>query len=319
MLFLARHGQLFPVDIQDPDLRLVDVISAGDGGYLEQGFGYLRSLILGVDVAYENGKTARFGGRVVKNVTGFDLTKLVVGGRGVFGLPYFAFLRLAAKPEAVLNLILDGRSAADLLFVASKLAASGLPLTALELVESQAANQAYSYALIVQIAGVHGLVAEVFKQVRLLVGNQPITELAADQLGQAYPALVRPQTLGLEISLSKASAAALIDHLAGFGERGLLRYRQGLGRLFIDCPDQSILDKVDKLVRDFLFDTKVKTGGNALAEFDQATIARVAAPFYFSSTCERSGEGELGRIISDLRRTFDPLGCFGCGVTFHGR
>src|ERR1700722_7762715 len=66
---LAEHGQMFPVDVH-PDVRLIDVISSGDGGYLEQGFGYMRSLILGLELAYAGGKCAKLGGRVVKNVTG---------------------------------------------------------------------------------------------------------------------------------------------------------------------------------------------------------------------------------------------------------
>jgi hypothetical protein len=276
-----------------------------------------------VELAYEGGKNARIGGRVVKNVSGFDLTKLIVGGRGVFGIAHFAFLRLFARPEATLNLVLEGPGAADLLFLASKLAASGLPLTALELLENITAAQSYSYVLVVQISGTRSLVAEVSKQIRLLAGEEKaqvsIAELGQGELAEAFPAMVQPPTIYLEVSLSRASAAALIDHLASFPGRGKLRYRQAMGRLFLDCPDQPTLEKASKLVGDFLSETKVKTGGNALAEFDQAVVGKTVGPLQFSSSSERASDADIAQVIGNLRHTFDPLACFGQGVTFHGR
>ncbi|MBU6451338.1 MAG: FAD-binding oxidoreductase [Cyanobacteria bacterium REEB67] len=320
---LAEHGQLFPVDLQERDCRLIDVINRGDGGYLEQGYGYLRSSILGVELVYEGGKNVRLGGRVVKNVTGFDLTKLVVGGRGAFGIPHFAYLRLFARPEATLNFVLEGRGAADLLFLASKLGACGVPLTALELVEKINVAQNYSYVLIVQIGGTRLHVAEISKQIRLLVNQEKehvsILELSCEELAEAYPVMVRTADISLEVSLSRASASALIDHLASFAERGTLRYRQAMGRLFLDCPDASTLANAAHLVGDFLSSTKRKTGGNALAEFDQAIVGKSVGPFIFSSSAERTGDADIASVIGNLRRTFDPLACFGQGVTFHGR
>ena len=64
-----------------------------------------------------------------ENVTGFDLTKLIVGGRGIFGIPYLAHLRLFAKAPARRLFAVIKKSAADLLLVAAKLLLSGLPGT----------------------------------------------------------------------------------------------------------------------------------------------------------------------------------------------
>ncbi|MBS1992928.1 MAG: FAD-binding oxidoreductase [Cyanobacteria bacterium SZAS LIN-3] len=320
---LAEHNQFFPVDTSAQNLSLIDVIAAGDGGYLEQGFGYLRSQVLGLELAYEGGKCAKMGGRVVKNVTGFDLTKLVVGGRGVFGLPYLAHLRLSATPAERLNFVVASKSAAELLFVAVKLAASGLPLGALELLESASRAEAgdEAYSLVIQALGTKALVADVSAQVAEHLKAQGLTarELSYDGLVSTFPGLVNPAAAGIELSLSRASAAALIDHLAAVGERGQLRYRPAMGRLFLDCPDAASAEKAFAVVSDFLSNTRLKTGGNALAEFDQTIISRSNPPYRFSSHSPRANDAAFGHLVSRLRDTFDPLRCFNPGVTFHDR
>ena len=62
----TEHGQIFPVDVESGDVSLIVLIASGDGGYLEQGFGHMRLLVLGLEVAYGDGKCAKLGGRVVK-------------------------------------------------------------------------------------------------------------------------------------------------------------------------------------------------------------------------------------------------------------
>jgi len=322
---LAEHNQFFPVDIKDSKVRLIDVIASGDGGYLEQGYGYVRSQILGLELAYEGGKCAKLGGRVVKNVTGFDLTKLVVGGRGIFGLPYLAHLRLSAAAPERLTFVVSKKSPSDLLLMAVKLAASGLPLSALELVESSSYEDE-PYSLIIQAMGNKSLVADLAAQIRGHLKGYSVRELSYESLIEVFPDLVYPYSTssgaetktGLELSLSKASAAALIEHLSAISQRGKLRYRPGMGRLFLDCADLATQEKAFQIVRDFLSSSNVKTGGNALAEFESATISAFTLPYKFSSHSQRAGDSAFAQLVDRLRGTFDPLKCFNPGVTFHG-
>jgi len=322
---LAEHKQFFPLDVKDESVKLIDVIASGDGGYLEQGFGYLRSQVLGLELGYEMGKRAKLGGRVVKNVTGFDLTKLVVGGRGIFGLPYLAHLRLSATPVERLTFVVSKKSPSDLLLMAVKLSASGLPVSALELVEAAVSNNLAeagaeeAYHLIIQVMGNKSLVADVATQIREQLKGCRVKELSYDSLIETFPSLVRAAApFSLEVSLSKASAAALIEHLSAVGQRGKLRYRPGMGRLFLDCADQAEQEKAFNVVRDFLSNSKVKTGGNALAEFESAIISLSSPPYKFSSHSQRTGDAAFGQVVERLRTTFDPLKCFNPGVTFHG-
>src|SRR5262245_44284228 len=63
------------------------------------GFGRPRDVVLGCEVVLADGLRTRCGGRVVKNVTGYDMAKLYVGSLGAIGVITGAWLRLAPKPE----------------------------------------------------------------------------------------------------------------------------------------------------------------------------------------------------------------------------
>ncbi len=67
-------------------------------------FGHPRSVVLGLDVALASGARTRCGGRVVKNVTGFDLAKLYTGSFGSLSVIESAWLRLRPVPERSLSL-----------------------------------------------------------------------------------------------------------------------------------------------------------------------------------------------------------------------
>ncbi len=75
-------------------------LAAGRSGPDRCAFGPLRHHVLGTRVADGTGRVARSGGRLVKNVTGFDLHRLHVGARGTLGVILEASLRLMPVPEA---------------------------------------------------------------------------------------------------------------------------------------------------------------------------------------------------------------------------
>ena len=81
---LAEVDQWLPVD-GDPAAALGDLVSFNSTGPLRLGFGAWRDLLLGVQFTNGRGELITAGGRTVKNVAGYDLTKFMVGQRGVFG------------------------------------------------------------------------------------------------------------------------------------------------------------------------------------------------------------------------------------------
>ncbi|HLZ51363.1 MAG TPA: FAD-binding oxidoreductase [Candidatus Acidoferrum sp.] len=92
---LAQHSQRLALDPLWPDTATIGgVLSTNDSGSLRMRFGPLRDLIIGVTVALPDGTLASSGGKVVKNVAGYDLPKLVTGALGTLGVITRAVFRV---------------------------------------------------------------------------------------------------------------------------------------------------------------------------------------------------------------------------------
>src|SRR5258708_5282876 len=98
---LAQRGQRLELDPLWPRKATIGgVLSTNDGGALRLRFGALRDLIIGVTIALPDGTLASSGGKVVKNVAGYDLPKLVTGAFGTLGVITRAIFRLHPLPRA---------------------------------------------------------------------------------------------------------------------------------------------------------------------------------------------------------------------------
>jgi glycolate oxidase FAD binding subunit len=97
---LAQHGQRLALDPLWPEKATVGgILSTNDSGALRLRFGALRDLIIGVTIALPDGTLASSGGKVVKNVAGYDLPKLVTGAFGTLGVITRAVFRLHPLPH----------------------------------------------------------------------------------------------------------------------------------------------------------------------------------------------------------------------------
>jgi glycolate oxidase FAD binding subunit len=98
---LAQHGQRLAFDGLWPERATIGgALSTNDSGALRLRFGALRDLIIGVTIALPDGTLASSGGKVVKNVAGYDLPKLVTGAFGTLGVITRAIFRLHPLPRA---------------------------------------------------------------------------------------------------------------------------------------------------------------------------------------------------------------------------
>jgi glycolate oxidase FAD binding subunit len=97
---LAEHGQRLALDALWPSRATVGgILSTNDSGALRLRFGSLRDLVIGVTLALPDGTLAKSGGKVVKNVAGYDLPKLVTGALGTLGVVTRATFRLHPLPK----------------------------------------------------------------------------------------------------------------------------------------------------------------------------------------------------------------------------
>ncbi len=131
---LAQHGQRLAIDPLWPDQATIGgILATNDSGALRIRYGSLRDLIIGMTVALPDGTLAMSGGKVVKNVAGYDLPKLMTGALGTLGVITQAIFRLHPLPIATRTLTaqLPTLEAAQALMLAiqdSQLAHSALQL-----------------------------------------------------------------------------------------------------------------------------------------------------------------------------------------------
>ena len=98
---LATHGQRLALDPLWPEHATVGgVIATNDSGALRVRYGGIRDLIIGATVVLADGTIAASGGKVVKNVAGYDLPKLMSGSLGTLGILTRAVFRLHPLPES---------------------------------------------------------------------------------------------------------------------------------------------------------------------------------------------------------------------------
>src|SRR4051812_20940540 len=115
---LRRERQWLPLDPACSSRATIGgIISTNDSGPRRHRFGTPRDLIIGIEIALADGRIARAGGRVVKNVAGYDLSKLLCGSVGSLAVVTSATFKLAPLPPASSTLVAtlpDARSAGAL-------------------------------------------------------------------------------------------------------------------------------------------------------------------------------------------------------------
>jgi glycolate oxidase FAD binding subunit len=134
---LARAGQAIALDPTTPTLATIGgIIATADTGSLRQRYGGVRDHLLGITFVRADGEIAKAGGRVVKNVAGYDLMKLFTGSYGTLGIISQATFRLYPLSEASGTVVLTGQPESISLATAS-LKASALTPTQADLLSSQ--------------------------------------------------------------------------------------------------------------------------------------------------------------------------------------
>ena len=120
---LREQGQRLPLD--PPHLERATVggmVAANTNGLSRGRYGTVRDWVIGIAVAYPSGKVARAGGKVVKNVAGYDLMKLHIGALGTLGVVAEVNFKVQARPEMEATLLAQFDAPAPALGVGLKLA-----------------------------------------------------------------------------------------------------------------------------------------------------------------------------------------------------
>lgn len=128
---LAQAGQFLALD--PPVAGTVGgLVATGDSGPRRLRYGGVRDQILGVTFVRPDGVVAHGGGRVVKNVAGYDLPKLLTGSLGTLGVITAAVFRLYARPPASTTVLVAGPKPAAAAALAARIVDSPLVPTMLD-------------------------------------------------------------------------------------------------------------------------------------------------------------------------------------------
>jgi len=293
---LADYGMWLALDPPGrPERSIGSVIATATAGPLRHGFGPVRDHVLGCSVATRDGRLVNAGGKVVKNVAGYDLTKLQVGGFGGFGIIAEVHLRLRALPRADVTLL--ARGARDALTSAARdvVAANLLPAT-LELLSPALAAES-DWVLATRFVGTE---AAVQAEVRRLGSLADLSwqQLPADRTAAFWGTVARG-TLGgpltLRLGVLRDGLDEAIDLLAHDLDEGLVS--AGAGQGMIRWTGDAPLERLRGLRR------------AAASREIPMTLER--APWVIRRALGHFGayrEG-VGKIVGRLRGTFDPGQC----------
>jgi glycolate oxidase FAD binding subunit len=129
---LAQNGQRLALDPPDPERATIGgLLATNTFGPRRARFGSLRDLIVGISLVRADGERVRGGGKVVKNVAGFDLPKIAVGSLGTLGLIVTATFRLHPIPEDARTLCVAGVPGAGVRGIVERIVAARIEPAAL--------------------------------------------------------------------------------------------------------------------------------------------------------------------------------------------
>jgi glycolate oxidase FAD binding subunit len=162
---LALHGQFIALDPLFQDRATVGgILATNDCGSLRQRYGSLRDLVIGMTLVLADGSIVRTGGKVVKNVAGYDLPKLLTGSLGTLAVITEASFRLHSLPKCVQTFTVEAPRASTLAPLLAKIRTSHLLSQALQIScmerQFQLSIALTAHAEAGQVAIFKGMVAE---------------------------------------------------------------------------------------------------------------------------------------------------------------
>jgi glycolate oxidase FAD binding subunit len=296
---LARAGQFLPLDPPHADAATIGgIVAANSNGFWRGRYGGVRDLLIGTTAVLGDGTIARSGGRVVKNVAGYDLNKLFVGSLGTLGVLIELTFKVLPRPatsecaRARFSRSGDAFATADAIARTSArpaaLAVSGTPGGTWDVMlqaDGDAAPVARTLDLLAQVARSQGAGAERDERVRADLAT--LNEVSA----RADGAVVRA---ALPLAAQPAFAATA-TRLEGFTQL-IADAASGIVRVVLRGDDAVVLDGADAL-----FAAARVCGGSARVERrPEALRARLRA----RGDAEPTGLFLMRR----LKESFDPRG-----------
>jgi glycolate oxidase FAD binding subunit len=300
---LAGADQMLGID--PPETRagatVGGIVAANSSGPRRYSYGTVRDLIIGITVVLPDGTIAKAGGKVVKNVAGYDLSKLFTGSLGTLGVIATCNFRLHPKPEAARTVAVELSDTLSAGQAAQAIVHAQLVPSAVELHWSEEQK-----LLSVLIEGIPpGVEAQAETASYLLKGFGEVRTLSDEEvedLGPLDPPGVGDEEVALQISAPPAELTGVLDSVLGATERRGVSSRitghAGTGTTYIALSggDEEARVQVVEELREIW----VRRGGSV--------VVRKASPSIKSRLEAWGPAGDYLGLLRRVKDKFDPGG-----------
>lgn len=133
---LAKHGLFFPPDPVSLDTCMIGGnIAECAGGPRAMKYGVTKNYVLGIEVVLPDGTVQRYGGKLLKNVTGYNIIDLIIGSEGTLAIVTEATLKVLPVPTVIIDLLVPFKCVEDSVNFALDVLRTGLMPAAIEFME----------------------------------------------------------------------------------------------------------------------------------------------------------------------------------------
>ncbi|WP_246938541.1 FAD-binding oxidoreductase [Bacillus pinisoli] len=333
-------GMMYPPDPSSSSVSTIGGnLAENAGGPRGLKYGVTKDYVIGLEVVTPEGEIIRTGGRTVKNVTGYDLTKLIVGSEGTLGVITEAILRIVPKPQATKTMMAIFDDLVDSGRAISKILTSGIVPAKMEIMDQASVIAVEEYEplglptdieaiLLIELDG-HPIaisyemqkVQQVCKEVGARETKVAQTDHEANELWKARklvsPAIVRikPTKISEDATVPRSKIPDMFKRLKEIREKyqvDLVVFgHAGDGNLhpniIADKRDKEEMLRVEQAVGE-IFEAAVELGGTLSGEHG---IGTMKAPFM---------EMELGKagidMMTRIKKSWDPNNILNPGKIF---
>ena len=314
----TQHRQWIPVDpFGDESSTLGAIVATASSGPMRYAFGMPRDWVIGMQVVHAYGLTTRAGGKVVKNVAGYDLCKLYTGSYGTLGIITEISFKLRALPLTERTVVFAANDVSQLCALAARIIASDVQPSAMELLSGKLNNDTVelattgdgNYVLALQFLGEEETIRWQLAEASRLGAeckHFPLSIEAAAQFWEAYRATEISQEWDLifKLSVKPADLATMIAEAQKYlpeSPLSMLRAHAGNGVIRLHATNQALA----------WFRTKERP--KRIAEFRRraqdhgGSMVILRAPLELKSQIDVWGEvGPTAVLMHALKEKFDP-------------
>ncbi len=337
---VEERGLFYPPDPASSDYcTLGGNVAEAAGGLRCIKYGVTRDYVLALEVALPNGSLLRTGSRTLKNVTGYDLTRLFVGSEGTLGVITEITVRLIPRPEAVRTIVAQFNSAAEALVVVMETARAGIVPRALEFMDGVTLDALRDYAefgfpeeartvLLLECDGraeavdrEADVLGRICRQAGALDVTKAVTEKDRDRAWSSRravsPALynINKGKMNEDICVPRTRIVEMLeflDELSGrMGVTVACFGHAGDGNIHVnfmyDPKDPEAAERTERAVHE-MFRKTIELGGTLSGEHGIGTAKKRYLPIELSDATLT--------LMRELKRVFDPHGILNPGKVF---